>query len=36
MKVTQVEGDVTNIESLRRTMPEKVDAVFAVAADTGM
>lgn len=36
MKVTQVEGDVTNIESLRRTMPEKVDAVFHVAADTGM
>lgn len=36
MKVTQVEGDVTDIESLRRTMPEKVDAVFHVAADTAM
>lgn len=36
MKVTQVEGDVTDIESLRRTMPEKVDAVFHVAADTTM
>lgn len=36
MKVTQVEGDVTDIESLRRTLPEKVDAVFHVAADTTM
>lgn len=36
MKVTQVEGDVTDIESLRRTLPEKVDAVFHVAADTAM
>lgn len=36
MKVVQVEGDVTDIESLRRTMPEKVDAVFHVAADTAM
>lgn len=36
MKVAQVEGDVTDIESLRRTMPEKVDAVFHVAADTAM
>ncbi len=34
MQVTQVEGDVTDIESLRRTMPENVDAVFHVAADT--
>lgn len=36
MGVTQVEGDVTDIESLRRSMPDKVDAVFHVAADTGM
>ena len=36
LDVTQVEGDVTDIESLRRTMPENVDAVFHVAADTGM
>lgn len=36
MQVTQVEGDVTDIESLRRTMPEGVDAVFHVAADTTM
>ena len=36
MKVTQAEGDVTDIESLSRTMPANVDAVFHVAADTGM
>ena len=36
MNVTQVEGDVTDIESLRRTLPEKVDALFHVAADTCM
>lgn len=36
MKVIQVEGDVTDIESLRRTMPDKVDAVFHVAAETTM
>lgn len=33
--ITQVEGDVLDIESMRRTMPENVDAVFHVAADTG-
>ncbi|CBL44687.1 Dihydroflavonol 4-reductase family protein [gamma proteobacterium HdN1] len=36
MAVTQVEGDVTDIESLRRTMPDGLDAVFHVAADTSM
>lgn len=32
--VTQVEGDVTNPESLLNTMPDGVDAVFHGAADT--
>ena len=32
--VNQVEGDVTDLESLLRTMPEGVDAVFHGAADT--
>lgn len=36
LQVRQVEGDVTDIESLRRTLPDKVDAVFHVAADTVM
>lgn len=36
LPVTQVEGDVLDKASLERTMPEKVDAVFHVAADTGM
>lgn len=36
MQVTQVEGDVTDIESLRRTLPDNVSAVFHVAADTIM
>lgn len=36
MGVKQVEGDVTNLESLRATMPVNVDAVFHVAADTGL
>lgn len=34
--VTQVEGDVLNRESLEATMPEGVDAVFHVAADTSL
>lgn len=32
----QVEGDVTDLESLLRTIPENVDAVFHGAADTSM
>lgn len=36
MQVDQLEGDVTDIESLRRTLPDQVDAVFHVAADTSM
>jgi len=34
-EVTQVEGDVLDADSLRRTMPNGVDAVFHVAADVG-
>lgn len=34
--VTQVEGDVLNKESLEATVPENVDAIFHVAADTSM
>lgn len=36
LPVTQVEGDVLDKASLERTMPDNVDAVFHVAADTGM
>lgn len=36
MAVTQVEGDVLDRVSLERTMPDGVDAVFHVAADTSM
>lgn len=34
--VKQVEGDVLNLDSLRATLPEQVDAVFHVAADTSL
>ncbi|MDX1695151.1 MAG: SDR family oxidoreductase [Ketobacteraceae bacterium] len=34
LDVTQLEGDVTDAESLLKTLPEGVDAVFHVAADT--
>jgi len=33
-EITLVEGDVTDIDSLRLAMPEKPDAVFHAAADT--
>lgn len=36
LSVTQVEGDVLDRASLERTLPEGVDALFHVAADTGM
>lgn len=36
LPVTQVEGDVLDLASLERTLPEGVDALFHVAADTGM
>lgn len=36
LDIEQVEGDVLDLESLRRTLPAKVDAVFNVAADTSM
>ncbi len=36
LDIEQVEGDVLDVESLRRTLPAKVDAVFNVAADTAM
>jgi len=32
----RVEGDVVHAPSVRRAMPEKVDAVFHVAGDTGL
>ena len=35
-KVTQVIGDVTDYPSLLETMPDNVDAVFHVAADTSL
>ncbi len=34
MDIIPVEGDITDIDSLRRAMPEKPDAVFHTAADT--
>jgi nucleoside-diphosphate-sugar epimerase len=34
--VRRVEGDILDVESLRRTMPQGVDAVFHVAADISM
>lgn len=36
LDITQVEGDVLDRDSLMRTLPDKVDAIFHVAADTGM
>ncbi len=36
LDITQVEGDVLDIESLRSTIPERVDAIFHVAGDTSM
>ena len=36
MSVTQVEGDVLNIPSLVAAIPDNVDAIFHVAADTSM
>jgi dihydroflavonol-4-reductase len=35
-KVTLAQGDVTDLESLRRAIPEGVDVVFHVAGDTSM
>ncbi len=34
--VETVEGDLTDLDSLRRAMPRGIDAVFHVAADTSM
>ena len=34
--VETVEGDLTDLDSLRRAMPQDLDAVFHVAADTSM
>ncbi|NOY22777.1 MAG: NAD-dependent epimerase/dehydratase family protein, partial [Acidobacteria bacterium] len=31
-EITPVEGDITNIDSLRNAMPERLDAVFHAAA----
>lgn len=34
--IKQVEGDVTDLESLRRTIPDGIDVVFHGAADTSL